>query len=627
MQLDNQCSDDAPAASFRQTISPNSAIDLIADVARAWPDAVALSAGRSDYITYRALMAAADALAAELITLGADTDVPVGICTDRSIEHVVAMLGALRAGSCFLPLDPDWPIDRLAHVLDDARAPIVIAEARLMEKFAAPKRIVLSSAPEARRHGSASALPQPTSESLAYIIYTSGSTGEPKGVEITHRNLLHLVGWHRDAFGISDRDRASWIAGLGFDASIWELFPYLATGAAIHLPGERIRGSADALRDWLVEQSVTIAFAPTPLAEALIKATWPAQTALRTLLTGGDTLHVRPPTGLPFRVVNNYGPTECTVVATSGEVATASALAALPTIGKPIADTEIVILDGQGKLAGPGEVGEIYISGPGVARGYRFRPEQTGERFLMLRVSGNAGAARRFYRTGDLGCFTADGEIAFHGRCDDQIKVRGHRVEPDEIAAVLSQHPGVAQSAVVAAGEGIDRQLIAYVLPATEETPRAGELRDFLAGRLPNYMLPGSFVRIAALPLTANGKLDKSALPAPSAANTLASTRYRAPGSVVESRVASIVETLLGVKGVGIDDNFFLLGGHSLLGTQLVLRLRDAFGAELTLRDLFEAQTIQNLAAKVEELVVDMVAGMSEEELQERLAHESEARW
>lgn len=620
MRLDSQCSDDTPVSlpMFRLTIS---AIDLIDDVARAWPDAVALAAGGSRRITYRALMKAADALAAELIERGAGADIPIGICIDRSIEHVIAMLGVLRAGSCFLPLDPDWPPARLCHVLDDAGVPIVIAAPQFMDKLGASNRIVMSSAPEARRHVAQRAFPQLAGENLAYIIYTSGSTGEPKGVEVTHRNLLHLVTWHCDAFCISARDQASWIAGLGFDASIWELFPYLATGACIHLPEEFTRGSAEALRAWLIERSITIAFAPTPLAEALINAMWPAQIALRTLLVGGDILHLRPRSGLPFRVVNNYGPTECTVVATSGDVATTSSFSALPTIGRPITGADIVILDKQGKPARSGEVGEIYVGGAGVVRGYRHRQQQTEERFLTLMLPGRGGVPKRYYRTGDLGCWTAEGEIAFHGRCDDQIKVRGHRVEPDEISAVLSHHPGVLQSAVIAGGEGIDKQLIAYVVPVAQETPRAGELRDFLAARLPNYMLPATFVRIASLPLTTNGKLDKSALPAPSSANTLASTRYRAPNSAVESRVASIVEALLGVKGVGIDDNFFLLGGHSLLGTQLVLRLRDAFGAELTLRDLFEAQTIQNLAARVEETVMNMVAGMSEEELAERLAH------
>jgi amino acid adenylation domain-containing protein len=619
MRLNNSDDTLLRVTSFRPTIS---AIDLIGNIARAWPETVALTAGGSRHITYRALMTAVDEFATELIELGGGADIPIGICIDRSIEHVIAMLGALRAGSCFLPLDPDWPSERLCHVLEDARAPIVIAEPRLMDKLATRNRIVVSSAPEARRHAAQRTLPRPASEDLAYIIYTSGSTGEPKGVEITHRNLLHLVTWHHHAFDISARDQASWIAGLGFDASIWELLPYLAAGACIHLPEDSIiRSSAEILRAWLVEQSITIAFAPTPLAEALITATWPAQTALRTLLVGGDTLHLGPKSGLPFRVVNNYGPTECTVVATSGNVAAEHPSSALPTIGKPIADTEIVILDQQGKPVPEGEVGEIYVGGAGVARGYRYRPQQSKERFLTLALPGNGGVSKRYYRTGDLGCWTAEGEIAFHGRCDDQIKIRGHRVEPDEISAALSHHPEVMQSAVIAEGEGVDKRLIAYIVPAIQDAPRAGELRDFLASRLPNYMLPATFVRIVSLPLTANGKLDKSALPAPSPANTLASTRYRAPHSAVESRVAAIVEELLDIKAVGIDDNFFLLGGHSLLGMQLVLRLRDAFGAELTLRDLFEAQTIQNLATKVEEIVLNMVAGMSDEELQERLTH------
>ena len=620
MRLDAECLYDAPV---RPTSIPSArcTIDFIDEVARAWPETVALRAGGSRYITYRALMTAADALAAELIALGAGTDLPIGICIDRSIEHVVAMLATLRAGSCFMPLDPDWPVDRLCHLLEDSGAPLVIAAPRIMERLGSPDRVVLSSAMPARRAAARRAFPKPRRQSLAYVIYTSGSTGEPKGVEITHGNLLHLIAWHRKAFSVSARDQASWIAGLGFDASIWELFPYLAVGACVHLPEEPVRASADALRDWLVEQSITVAFAPTPLAESLINTDWPARTALRTLLIGGDTLHLWPKPGLPFRVVNNYGPTECTVVATSGIVSAERSSSTLPTIGKAIADTDIVILDKQGKPVRSGEVGEIYVGGAGVGRGYRHRPQQTEERFVRLAMPGNGGIAKRYYRTGDLGCFTADGQIAFHGRCDDQIKVRGHRVEPDEISAALIHHPGVAQSAVIAEGESIERRLIAYIVPATSETPRAVELRDFLGARLPNYMLPSTYIRIASLPLTANGKLDKSALPPPSAANLLASTRYRAPTSAVESRVAGIVEALLGVKGVGIDDNFFLLGGHSLLGTQLVLRLRDAFGAELTLRDLFEAQTIQNLAAKVEETVVHMVAGMSEEELQERLAH------
>jgi amino acid adenylation domain-containing protein len=573
----------------------------------------------STEINYRALLAAADELASELTEHGAGPDIPIGICIERSIEHVIAMLGALRAGSAFLPLDPAWPSDRMRRVLDDAATPIVIAGPAFADRLAAPNRVVLSSRRDARRAVAARDFAKTGSENLAYVIYTSGSTGEPKGVEITQGNLANLVAWHREAFAIAAHDHASWVAGLAFDASIWELFPYLTTGATVHLAAEEIRASADALRRWLIDEAISIAFVPAPLAEAMVTTDWPAQTRLHTLLTGGDTLHVRPKPGLPFKVVNNYGPTECTVVATSGIVEPREGSSGLPTIGRPISGARIEIRDSAGEPLAHDEIGEIYIAGANVGRGYRNRSSLTANKFVALVDSGES--IGRFYRTGDLGCWTANGEIAFHGRCDDQLKLRGHRVEPDEISAVLSRHPLVAQSAVVAEGEGVDKRLLAYIVPAAQTAPRADELREFLAASLPHYMLPAGFVRVASLPLTANGKLDKSALPAPTTANTLSVSLYRAPSSVVESRVAAIVEELLGIRGVGIDDNFFLLGGHSLLGTQLVLRLRGAFGAEMTLRDLFEAQTIENLAARVEEIVVDMVVSMSEEELQEHLVH------
>jgi amino acid adenylation domain-containing protein len=604
--------------SFRSFRESGSIIERIAAVAEAMPHAIALRQN-THQITYSALMAAADELAVELVEHGAGQDVPIGICVERSIERVIAMLAVLRAGSAFLPLDPDWPGERLCRVLDDAAAPIVIAASDRAKKLAASSRVVLGSARSARRGVGGSCAAGIKRDSLAYIIYTSGSSGEPKGVEITHRNLANLVDWHRDAFGITPQDRASWVAGLAFDASVWELFPYLAVGATIHLPDERVRASYEELQRWLVGEAISVAFVPTPLAETMITIDWPAETVLRTFLTGGDALHVWPKPGLPFQVINNYGPSECTVVATSGIVGPRGVARGLPTIGRPIANTVVEILDETGRRVGTGEIGEIYIAGNSVGRGYRHLPSQTVDRFVTIALTD--GAAQRYFRTGDLGCWTAEGEIVFHGRCDSQIKLRGHRIEPDEISATLSRHPLVAQSAVVAAGEGSDKHLVAYIVPPADTVPHGGDLRDFLAASLPHYMLPAVYVRISALPITANGKLNRSALPMPTAANTLSSTLYRAPTSAVESRIAALVEELLSVRGVGIDDNFFMLGGHSLLGTQLVLRLRDTFGAELTLRDLFDAQTIQNLAAKVEEAVTSMVVGMSEEELQERLVH------
>jgi amino acid adenylation domain-containing protein len=591
-------------------------VTAIAKSASEYPNATALQSA-SGSMTYSALMTAAGLLASELADLGAGRDVPVGICISRSFEHVIALLATLQAGAAFVPLDPDWPIDRINSVLDDARAPMAIASPALAPKLSAANRTVLRS-DQQRRQASRPLVADIEDESLAYIIYTSGSTGMPKGVEITHRNLRHLVNWHCEAFGISRNDRASCVAGLSFDALVWELFPYLAVGATVHLADEATRTSADQLREWLIGQAITVAFVPTPLAESMMRVDWPATTSLRTLLTGGDTLHVRPKAGLPFEVVNNYGPTECTVVATSGVVPPEGDQQALPAIGRPIAATQIHILDDDGQPAASGETGEIYISGANVGRGYRNQPALTAEEFLSGKIR-PATEAERLFRTGDLGSWTADGQIAFHGRRDDQFKLRGYRIELDEITAALVRHPGVAHGVVDGQGDGPDKRLVAYVVPAGRQQIRAAELRAFLASTLPAYMLPAVFVRLASLPMTANGKVDRRALPKPTALNALSSAPYRAPESDVERHVATVVENLLGIEAVGVEDNFFLLGGHSLLATQLVVRVRDGLGVELTLRDVFEAQTIGNLATKVEQRLVDKVVSMSDDEVRTHL--------
>ncbi|MGH6972557.1 MAG: non-ribosomal peptide synthetase [Caulobacteraceae bacterium] len=589
-------------------------IDKIVEVADRWPRSAAIQC-RNSQITYGDLLAAADELAAELLRTGAEPGAPVAVCIDRSAEHLAALLATWRAGLAFLPLDPGWPAERIRRVLDDADVLAVVADERWRAAVAGPHRTVLSSALRERRR--VAARPRRTDgEEVAYVIYTSGSTGEPKGVEITHANLAHLADWHREAFGVTARDRASWIAGLAFDASVWEIFPYLAAGASLHAPDERTRADAGALSRWLVEESISMAYVPTPLAEGMIRAEWPRDAALRYLLTGGDTLHVRPRAGLPFQVVNNYGPTECAVVATSGVVGADGV--GLPSIGRPIGDARIHILDETGAAAPTGAVGEIHIGGPGVGRGYRGRPALTAERFVS--VEGAGGVAERCYRTGDLGAWSEEGEIVFHGRCDAQIKHHGHRIEPDEVSAALARHPLVAQSAIVAEGEGADGQLVAYVVLRSGKAARGDELRDFLALSLPPYMLPSVFVRLGALPMTANGKVDRQALPSPTSSNSLPNAPYRPPQSPAERRIAAMVGELLEIDSVGLDDNFFMLGGHSLLGAQLLLRLQEAFGAELALRDLFESQTIQNLAARVERAVEKVVASMSEDEVRERLA-------
>jgi amino acid adenylation domain-containing protein len=591
-------------------------VDRIAAIARATPNAVALRAGR-ERLSYGALDVRANRLAHYLRALGVGPEVPVAICLERSFERIIAKLAVFKAGGAYVPLDPTWPEARLCFILADAGVPVVIANADQATALAHPDRttVVLEHSVAAIARCPASHPGgAPAADALAYVVYTSGSTGEPKGVEICHANLLNLIAWHGARFGVTAADRASHLAGLGFDAAVWEVWPYLCSGASVSLASEAVRTAPAQLRTWLLDEAITVGFVPTPLAEPLIAMAWPAAAPLRYLLTGGDTLHNHPRAGLPFVLVNNYGPSECAVVATSGEVRPRTSGDSLPPIGCAIANTEIHLLDPLGRPVGDGQIGEIHVGGAGVGRGYRRRPELTAERFVPDRCGGAPGA--RLYRTGDLGARLPDGQIAFHGRVDAQEKIRGHRIEPDEVVRALNRHPGVAASAVVARGAAADRQLVGYVVAAEGAAPSADELRTFLAGFLPDYMVPASFVALAALPLTTSGKLDRQALPEPAPENALGSTRYRAPETPIEETLATIVAGLLGIERVGADDNFFLIGGHSLLGTQVVLRARLAFGIELSLRDLFEAETVANLAAVVEQQLVAKLAAMSDEEAQ-----------
>jgi acyl-coenzyme A synthetase/AMP-(fatty) acid ligase/aryl carrier-like protein len=435
---------------------------------------------------------------------------------------------------------------------------------------------------------------------LAYIIYTSGSMGHPKGVEVTHANLLHLIRWHQCAFEVKTSDRASQIAGLAFDAAVWEMWCHLTGGASLHLIDEASRRSPEGLKDWLVAEKITIAFVPTIMAEYLITFEWPRHTALRILLTGADTLHRYPHAGLPFVLVNNYGPTECTVLVTSGVVESGGA-GHMPSIGFPIDDTAILILDDLLKRVTAGEEGEICVAGPQIARGYRNLPALTAQKFVT-----EPGTGVRLYRTGDRGRALPDGQIAFLGRIDDQIKIRGFRVEPDEVVAQLNSHPHIANSVVVARGDNADEKtLVAYVVATLGTGPTAAELREYLEARLPDYMVPGAFVGLPSLPVTMTGKCDKQALPAPIAANLLMESNRvanatKAGESSSETRVGQLVSGLMEGRPISRDDNFFLVGGHSMLAAQLLARIRENLGVSLNLRQLFEAPTIASLAAAVD---------------------------
>jgi amino acid adenylation domain-containing protein len=596
--------------------------DIFQHQAHATPEAPAVRAG-SNYLTYRELDLRSNQLSNYLHTLGLTPGSIVSLCLERSLDFPVAALAILKSGCAYLPLEPKTPSRRLQTMLRDARVSAVLTHSSLMGSLSeAGTQLV------ALDHGAAeislcSSEAPPVSiapEQLAYVIYTSGSTGTPKAVAIGHDSLLNLIAWHNVTFGVTPADRATQLASIGFDAAVWELWPYLAAGASVHIVDDETRTQPEKLRDWLVREKISISFAPTALAERMLKLTWPKETSLRFLLTGADTLHSYPPANLPFTLVNNYGPTECTVVATSAVVAPQKSEGRLPAIGRAIDNTEVLILNSKMERVPEGEIGEIYVGGAGLAKGYLNDPSQTEERFVKHPRS--AGA--RLYRTGDLGCYLPDGQIAFCGRADEQVKINGYRIELNEVAGALSRHPAIRESAMVASDNGMgEKQLVAYVVPQSD-LPPVSELRDFLSKDLPDYMLPASFVRLDAMPLGSSGKIDRAALPAPSDENTLRDEAFQGPRTPTEKRVAAIVASLLGLERVGAKDNFFYLGGNSLFGTQVIARLRDAFQVDISLLKLFDHPTVADLAAEVRRLLAAKVDAMTEEEAQRLLAVNTE---
>jgi len=573
---------------------------LFEERARRAPGALAVSWGgkRAGSLAYGELDRRAGALARRLRALGVGPEVRVGVCLERSPDLVVSVLAVLKTGGAYVAFDPDHPAERLAFQLEDSRVPVVLARRGTVDGLV-PGVLIVAPDEEPAESGEAGLeWPEPLPGHLAYVIYTSGSTDRPKGVELTHASLLNLVAWHVRAFGLTPEDRSTLVAGVGFDASVWEVWPALAAGASLHVVPEEARSSPESVRDWLAEQEATVTFLATPLAEAALELEWPPDAALRVLLTGGDRLHKPPPPGLPFVLVNNHGPTEGTVVSTSGAVPPAERHDRAPSIGRPIDRARVFVVDRRLHPVPAGVAGELTVGGAGLARGYLGRPDLTAERFVPDALSGRAG--ERLYRTGDLVRFTPAGDLEFLGRTDHQVKVRVYRIELGEVETALARHPGVRE-AVVLAREDVpgDKRLVAYVV-AKERSP-ISDLQSHLRRSLPGYMIPAAFVELAALPVTPNGELDRKALPAP---------RYEgpagggvAPRTPVEERLAAFWRDVLKVEEVSVHDDFFERGGHSLLATQLVARLRQGFGVEVALRSLFQRPTLAELAAEVEKML------------------------
>jgi amino acid adenylation domain-containing protein len=565
------------------------------------PKSPALKAGEM-VLNYRELEERSGEIARRLQLMGVGRDVVVGVYAERSIGLAVAALGIMRAGGAYLPLDPSHPRERLAYQVADAQVDIVVA----VEGTAANSIVDLAN--HVLRCGSDGTVKvalggkrvptQLAPDDLAYVIYTSGSTGRPKGVEIAHGNLQNLIQWYVDAVELSETDRVSHVAAVSFDATVWELWPALAAGACVCIADAGTVSDPVQLQDWLIEERITASFIPTPMAEKLMAMDWPVHTELRTVMTGGDTLHAYPRPGLPFRLVNNYGPTECTVCATSAPVTAENQPERLPPIGRPVANTQIYIVDESLRPVPDGVEGEILIGGRGVGRGYRNRPDLTMEKFITNPFDPTNRS--RVYRTGDRGYFLPDGQIVFKGRTDNQIKVRGVRMEAGEIEVALNAHDALKESAVVASefAPG-DKRLVAYIVPGSRTIPSPSELRLFLAQMLPSQMIPSIYVLLDRLPLNSSGKIDRSALPAPTKENMTARETGGGPRDALEKQLKEIWEGVFKIGHIGVCEDFFELGGHSLLAAQLMVRVNESLRMNLPLSSLLEVRTIEEMAEAI----------------------------
>jgi amino acid adenylation domain-containing protein len=575
------------------------------------PEAIALQAGDGQ-ISYAALNAQANRLARVLADEGAAPEVPVGICLERSPAMVIAVLAVLKAGAAYVPLDPAYPADRLALMLEDTAAPLLLVHSATRGRLAprhACRLIDLETIGDRLARQADINLPaRGTADTILYYIYTSGSTGRPKGTRLSHRALGNLLHWHHAT--LLRGAPMLQFASLAFDASFHEIFATLTSGGCLHLLPDDLRLDVDQLAAFLDRHGIVKAILPVPLFKELA-ARAPVPEALRELMITGEQLTLTPAIldwcrrAPGCTLHNHYGPSEAHVV-TSYTFAGPPTDLRPPPIGRPIANTQIFILDARLQPVPPGVFGELYIAGANLARDYHRRPALTATRFVASPY-GPPGA--RMYRTGDLGCWRADGMLEFAGRTDHQLKIRGFRIEPAEIEVALRAQPGVADALVVAVEDQHDKRLVAYVVVAAGQRVETRELREVLGRTLPAYMVPSAIVTLDAWPKTPTNKIDRRALPPPDHGEL---TTGRAPRTPVEQILCGVFAEVLGREAVSIDDDFFELGGHSLLATPVVSRIRAIFGVEIAIRTLFEAPRVADLALRLEQAPVGrppLVAG------------------
>jgi amino acid adenylation domain-containing protein len=593
----------------RQDYGPAACLhELFTEQARATPDAVALVA-EGESLTYAELLERVRLLAAHLAGLGIGPESRVALLLDRGPEAVTAVLAVLAAGGAYVPLDPDHPAERLGFLLADSHPAALITTGPLVARVPEGAALVVCldrdaaaiAAADLRSLEDARATP----DGLAYVIYTSGSTGAPKGVMVSHRAIANRILWMRAALPVGAEDRVALKTLLGFDASIWEIFLPLISGARLVLARPDGHRDSSYLAGFVALQGITVLqLVPSMLGAFLEEPRVREGLPLRRLFCGGEALPAervrRFQELLPAAELHNlYGPTESSIDATHWACQPGDASRTVP-IGRPIGNVRVHVTDSELRPVPLGVGGELWIGGAGLARGYNGRPDLTADRFIPDPFSGELGA--RLYRTGDLARVLRQGVVEFLGRLDHQVKIRGYRIELGEIESVLLGHAAVREVVVAVREQGGDRRLVAYVVPRPGEESSAADLRAFLEERLPEYMVPGSFVWLEALPLMANGKVNRSALPEPlEAAGML--TEAVAPRTLVEDLLAGIWADLLGRERIGVLDEFFALGGHSLLATQMASRIRAALQVEVPLRTLLANPTVAAQAIEVEAIL------------------------
>jgi len=578
------------------------------------PDAVAV-VFENQQLTYHQLNSRANQLAHYLKFLGVGADVLVGICVERSLEMIVGLLGILKAGGAYVPIDPEYPTERLSFMLENAQVPVLLTQQRLLEKLPQHQAQVVCLDTDAfviSQSSQDNALAQLTvgiapvqATNLAYVIYTSGSTGQPKGVMLSHRNLCNHMSWMQTTFPLTEKDKVLQKTPFSFDASVWEFYAPLLVGGQLLLAQPGAHADPTYLLKLIAQQQVTtVQFVPSLLQILIEQGGLETCHSLKQIFCGGEVL----PVALQEKVLSNlnvilhnlYGPTEACIDATFWTCKQGIERQVVP-IGRPIANTQIYILDKYLQLVPVGVPGELHIGGAGLARGYLNRPELTKEKFIPNPFTNSKFKiqnSKLLYKTGDLARYLQDGTIEYLGRIDNQVKIRGFRIELGEIEAVLNQHSDVQASCVIAREDTPgQKQLVTYVVPHQQVTPTISELRHSLKAKLPEYMIPQVFVMLESLPLTPNGKIDRRALPAPDLYSDRRD-KYVAPRTASEEMLVQIWAEVLKVEQVGIHDNFFELGGDSILSIQIITRARQG-GLQLTVKQLFTHQTIAKLATVV----------------------------